>query len=216
MNTYPHTGVLAISRHTESAWNVLGKWTGRTDVKLTEKGHGEARKIGELLRDITFDAAFHSEQKRTSQTLAGIIHAHSQDAIDKHQHAAINERDYGKLTGKNKWEVKQEVGDEAFTGIRRGWDHPIPEGETLKDVHSRVVPFFDAELLPRLKRGENVLVVAHGNSIRALMKHLEDIHEEKIADVEMPFGHVLLYHITPDGKVGEKKTRQIETTPPKA
>lgn len=216
MNEQPKTGLLVISRHAESEWNVLGKWTGLIDVNLTEKGHEEALKIGEILRGITFDAVYTSEQKRTHQTLRGILKGSEHSEVPHHIHGAVNERDYGDLTGKNKWEVQEEIGDEAFKGIRRGWDYPVPAGETLKDVHGRVVPFFDKEILPRLQKGENILLVAHGNSIRALMKHLEDIHEDEIAEVEMSFGQVLLYHITPEGGLHEKEVRHIDTSPPKA
>lgn len=217
MNTTEKTGMLVISRHTESEWNLLGKWTGLTDVNLTEKGHGEARKVGELLKGIAFDAVYTSEQKRTHQTLVGILEGsgHSKN-VPHHKRADINERDYGDLTGKNKWEVKDEIGDEAFQGIRRGWDYPVPGGETLKDVYGRVVPFFDKELLPRLQEGENILMVAHGNSIRALIKHLEDIHEDEIANVEMGFGEVLVYHIKSTGELHQKEHKQADITPPKA
>lgn len=216
MTTEPKTGLLIISRHAESEWNVLGKWTGLTDVNLTEKGRDEAKKIGEVLADIQFDAVYTSEQKRTHQTLWGILEGAGHADVPHHVSGAINERDYGDLTGKNKWEVKDEIGDEAFTGIRRGWDYPVPGGETLKDVHARVVPFFEAEILPRLQHGENILLVAHGNSIRALIKHLEDIHEDEIANVEMEFGQVLLYHIAPEGHVQHKAIRKIDTAPPHA
>lgn len=205
-----------ISRHAESEWNVLGKWTGLTDVNLTEKGHGEAQKIGEILQGITFDAVYTSEQKRTHQTLAGILKGSIHPDVPHHVSGAMNERDYGDLTGKNKWQVQEEIGDEAFHGIRRGWDYPVPGGETLKDVYARVVPYFDSEILPQLQAGKNILLVAHGNSIRALMKHLEDIHEDEIAEVEMSFGQVLLYHITPEGGVHHKEIRAIDTTPPRA
>lgn len=216
MNELPTTGLLVISRHAESEWNVLGKWTGLTDVNLTEKGQDEAFKIGELLRGVKFDAVYTSEQKRTHQTLAGIMKGSEHEDVPHHIHGAVNERDYGDLTGKNKWEVQEEIGDEAFKGIRRGWDYPVPGGETLKDVHGRVVPFFDKELLPRLQKGENILLVAHGNSIRALMKHLEEIHEDEIAEVEMSFGQILFYHINPEGGLHNKDIRHIDTTPPKA
>src|SRR5688572_11647203 len=217
MNSEQKTGMLVISRHTESEWNVLGKWTGLTDVNLTEKGRAEAKKVGELLRGITFDVVYTSEQKRTHQTLEGILEGSEHTPGVPHiKNAQVNERDYGSLTGKNKWEVKEEIGDEAFHGIRRGWDYPVPEGETLKDVHGRVVPFFDAEILPRLRKGENVLLVAHGNSIRALIKHLEDIHESQMADVEMGFGELLFYHFDVAGNVGKKDKKQAEITPPHA
>jgi 2,3-bisphosphoglycerate-dependent phosphoglycerate mutase len=216
MDMKQKTGLLVISRHTESEWNLLGKWTGLNDVNLTEKGQQEAEQIGEILKDIQFDVVYTSEQKRTHQTLAGILKGSVHPDVPHHVHGAVNERDYGDLTGKNKWEVQEEIGEEAFKGIRRGWDYPVPGGETLKYVYARVVPFFDDELLPQLKAGKNILMVAHGNSIRALIKHLEDIHEDKIAEVEMSFGQVLLYHITPDGGVNRKETRQIDIVPPHA
>ena len=209
-------GLLVISRHTESEWNLLGKWTGLNDVDLTEKGQQEAHQIGEMLQDLRFDVVYTSEQRRTHQTLAGILKGSVHPDVPHQMHGAINERDYGDLTGKNKWEVQEEIGDDAFKGIRRGWDYPVPGGETLKDVHARVVPFFDQEILPLLQEGKNVLMVAHGNSIRALIKHLEEIHEDKIADVEMSFGQILIYHITPEGSVGHKEVRQIDIVPPKA
>ena len=216
-----HQGLLVISRHAESEWNLLGKWTGLTDVNLTEKGMQESTMLGELLDDIDFDGAYTSDLKRTQQTLAGILKGKkapiSADDASILHNAALNERDYGRFTGKNKWEVKDEIGDEAFTGIRRGWDYPVPGGETLKDVHGRVVPFFDEEILPRLQAGENILLVAHGNSIRALMKHLEDIDEQDMAEVEMPFGTILLYHFeTESRRPKSKETRAIDITPPHA
>jgi 2,3-bisphosphoglycerate-dependent phosphoglycerate mutase len=216
MDMQQKTGLLVISRHTESEWNLLGKWTGLNDVDLTEKGQEEAVQIGELLKDLQFDVVYTSEQRRTHQTLAGILKGSIHPDVPHHIHGAVNERDYGDLTGKNKWEVQEEIGEEAFRGIRRGWDYPVPGGETLKDVYARVVPFFDQEILPQLKAGKNILMVAHGNSIRALIKHLDEIHEDKIAEVEMSFGQVLLYHITPEGMVDRKEIRQIDIVPPKA
>lgn len=209
-------GLLVVSRHTESEWNVLGKWTGTTDVNLTDNGREQARRIGELLKGLRFDVAYTSGLKRTAQTLDGILTGAEIDAPPIKAAPEMNERDYGDLTGKNKWEVRDELGDEAFTGIRRGWDYPVPGGETLKDVYARVAPFFDAELLPRLSRGENVLLVAHGNSIRALIKHLDELGENEIAGVEMGFGQVLLYHIDPESGARSKSSRQADITPPHA
>lgn len=216
MDMLQNTGLLVISRHTESEWNLLGKWTGLNDVDLTEQGQQQAEQIGEVLKDLRFDVVYTSEQRRTHQTLAGILKGSVHPDVPHEIHGAVNERDYGDLTGKNKWEVQEEIGEEAFKGIRRGWDYPVPGGETLKDVYARVVPFFDEEVLPKLKAGKNILMVAHGNSIRALIKHLDEIHEDKIADVEMSFGQVLLYHITSDGSVDRKEMRQIDIVPPKA
>ena len=131
--------------------------------------------------------------------------------------APLNERDYGDLTGKNKWEVKDEIGSEAFQGIRRGWDYPVPGGETLKDVYARAIPYFQTEILPRLQKGENILLVSHGNTSRALMKYLDQIPDDEIGSVEMPFGALLIYAFDTDSELpASKQTRQIDIVPPKA
>lgn len=211
-------GILVISRHAESEWNLLGKWTGWTDVNLTDKGYHEATLLGEELRDIAFDAAYTSELKRTQQTCDGVLEGKGDQAdLPRITAKDLNERDYGDLTGKNKWEVKDEIGDEAFNGIRRGWDYPVPGGETLKDVYARAIPYFEAEILPRLQRGENILVVSHGNTIRALMKHLDQIPDADMGKVEMPFGALLVYSFVSDSNLPvDKGERRIEIVPPKA
>ena len=191
------TGTLIISRHGESEWNLQGKWTGWTDVSLTEKGKSDTRQLGEFLRGRTIDAVYTSALKRTHETLDALMEGadnpiRSSDAAVVHA-SELNERDYGDLTGKNKWEVKEEIGEKAFNGIRRGWDYPVPGGETLKDVYERSIPYFESEILPRLQAGETVLIVAHGNTIRALMKYLDRIPEEDMGTVEMPFGQLLVY-----------------------
>ena len=150
-------GTLVISRHGESEWNLLGKWTGWTDVGLTEKGRADTVRLGALLKDIRFDEAYTSALKRTHQTLDALLEGRGKGSLPTTQAAELNERDYGDLTGKNKWEVKAEIGEEAFNGIRRGWDYPVPGGETLKDVYARVVPYFEQEILPKLQAGENIL-----------------------------------------------------------
>jgi 2,3-bisphosphoglycerate-dependent phosphoglycerate mutase len=216
MNADKKSGKLIISRHAESEWNALGKWTGLTDVNLSDEGHKQAEQLGHIIKDIPFAVAYHSEQKRTHQTLDGIVRGAEAREVTRHQHGAVNERDYGHLTGKNKWEVKEEIGEEAFHGIRRGWDHPVPGGETLKDVHERVVPFYINEIVPRLQNGENILLVAHGNSIRALMKFIEQIPEADMAEVEVPLGTILMYHVTPEGHMADKEVRTIELKDSKA
>ena len=198
-------GILVISRHGESEWNLLGKWTGWTDVNLTEKGHNDTVRLGTLLKGLSFNEAYTSSLKRTQQTLAALLEGCDVENLPSTHAAELNERDYGDLTGKNKWEVKSEIGDEAFNGIRRGWDYPVPGGETLKDVHARVVPYFEREILPKLQNGENILLVAHGNSIRALIKHLDQIPEAEMANVEMPFGQLLVYTFKPGQSLPIKK-----------
>lgn len=213
-----HTGILVISRHGESEWNLLGKWTGQTDVSITPKGADDSRKVGELLRGYHFDAVYTSDLKRTIETLNAHLDTMNHDGDIPHIISpATKERDYGELTGMDKWEVKEKLGEIEFNGIRRGWNHPVPGGETLKDVHDRTVPYFDAEILPRLHKGENILMVSHGNTVRALMKHLEDIHEDDMATVEMPFGTVLIYHFTSGVlKPHKKEVLQADITPPHA
>lgn len=190
-------GILVISRHGESEWNLLGKWTGWTDVNLTEKGRNDTVRLGALLKGVVFNEAYTSSLKRTQQTLAALLEGCGVENLPTTHVTELNERDYGDLTGKNKWEVKSEIGEEAFNGIRRGWDYPVPGGETLKDVYARVVPYFEQEILPKLQNGENILLVAHGNSIRALIKHLDQVPEAEMANVEMPFGQLLVYTFEP-------------------
>lgn len=211
-------GILVISRHAESEWNLLGKWTGWTDVNLTEKGMHEAEQLGEIIRDIHLDKAYTSVLKRTHQTCDGILKGKGdQDDLSRVQAKELNERDYGDLTGKNKWEVKDEIGGEAFQGIRRGWNYPVPGGETLKDVYARTIPYFESEILPKLQSGENILLVSHGNTIRALMKYLDQIPDSEIGSVEMPFGTLLVYMFDGSNALPiDKQTRKIDIVPPKA
>lgn len=205
----PRSGLLILVRHTESEWNVLGKWTGRTDVHLTKKGQEDARLVGKLLRGIDLHHAYASEQVRTLETLTHILETAQKADTPKVRNAALNERDYGEYTGLNKWEVLDQLGQDVFTKIRRSWDHPIPGGETLEMVHGRTVPFYMEHIMPKLRAGKNVLVVSHGNTLRSLIKYLEDISDEGISEVEMPFGHALLYHINEEGKHEHKEVRMI-------
>ncbi len=198
-------GLLVVCRHGESEWNLLGKWTGWTDVGLTEKGWADSVRMGSLIKNIRFDEAYTSALKRTHQTLDALLEGRGMGSLKTTRATELNERNYGDLTGKNKWQVKDEIGEEAFNGIRRGWDYPVPGGETLKDVYARVVPYFEREILPKLQAGENILLVAHGNSIRALIKHLDQISESEMASVEMPFGQLLLYKFEADNNLPTKK-----------
>ena len=194
------SGKLVLTRHGESEWNLVGKWTGWTDVSITDKGAADARKMGELLQDIHFDAIYTSELKRTVETMENILETQGQTGAEYIAAQALNERDYGEYTGLNKWEVKDQVGEEKFNAIRRNYDEPIPGGETLHDVYDRVVPWYRDVIVPQLNAGKNVLFVAHGNSIRALVKYIESISDEGISEFEMVFGTVLIYQVDGDGK----------------
>jgi 2,3-bisphosphoglycerate-dependent phosphoglycerate mutase len=201
---------LFLVRHGKSAWNKLGLWTGWTDVDLDEDGLEEARKAGEFLKDEHIDSVYTSELKRTHQTFEKIKESSGKHHLGHTSDKALNERHYGIHTGKNKWEIKEEVGEEAFKNIRRGWDAPIPEGETLKDVHARVMPYYEENIKRDLSQGKNVLVVAHGNTLRALAKHLEDLDEVQICDVEFETGAVHCYHIDESGKMVGKETKRSD------
>lgn len=184
---------LFLVRHGKSEWNALGKWTGHTDVHIIEEGRAEARKAGAILRDREIHKAHLSELVRTHETFEELASelAHAVQEVKKH--AALNERHYGVYTGKNKWEVKEMVGDDTFQSIRRGWETPIPEGETLRQVYDRVVPYFETVLLPELGAGYNVLVVSHGNTLRALVKHLDQLDEGQVSSLEIGTGEVYAY-----------------------
>ena len=212
----PPFGKLLLVRHAESEWNVLGKWTGRTDVHLTDKGKREARQLGEIIRDVELHHAFHSEQVRTLETLLGILETSGKAKAPRTSSGQLNERDYGDYTGLNKWEVLEQLGEDVFTRIRRSWDHPIPNGETLQMVYERAIPFYLDHILPKLQAGENVLVVSHGNTLRALIKYLERISDDGISLVEMTFGEILVYEVDAAGLMHSKAVRKIITKPPHA
>ena len=198
---------LVLVRHGQSEWNALGLWTGQRDVSLSEQDKEEARKAAEHLRDITLHKAYTSNLSRAQQTLHEIKNALSHTELETISHEALNERDYGEYTAKNKWEIAERLGEEEFTKLRRNWDHPVPGGETLKDVHSRVLPYYEAHILEDLKTGKNVIVAAHGNSLRALMKHLEKYAENKVHELEIGTGEVVVYEVSEDGQVVNKTIR---------
>jgi D-lactate dehydrogenase len=212
------SGKLVIVRHTESEWNATGQWTGITDVHLSEKGFHEAALLGRSFKamNISLDKAFCSQQIRTLETLEGILNASGQLDVPIERVGAINERDYGEYTGKNKWQVQSMIGEEAFQKIRRGWDEPVPGGETLKMVYERAVPFYKNSVVPLLLQGENVLIVAHGNSIRALMKYIESLSDEAIVSVEMLFGQFVVYDINANGHSLDKKMISVDSVQPPA
>ncbi|HSW81419.1 MAG TPA: 2,3-bisphosphoglycerate-dependent phosphoglycerate mutase [Candidatus Saccharimonas sp.] len=210
------TGKLIIVRHGESEWNATGQWTGLTDVHITAKGRHDAGLMGEKLHDMHFDHAFTSEQIRTVETLQELLKAQGQTDLLYDRRWAINERDYGQYTGLNKWEVKEKVGEEVFNGIRRGWDYPIPGGESLKDVYARSIPFYQSEVLERLRKDQNVLLSGHGNSIRSLMKFIENISDDDIGSTEFVFGTIAIYTIDDTGRMAHKEQRIIDAELPPA
>lgn len=198
---------LILVRHGKSEWNLLGKWTGFTDIGLVPQGVEEAQRAGDAIRDIPIDCAFVSDLRRAKDTFTEICRVLDKQDIKTVIHPAIKERDYGTYTGKNKWEVQKEIGEEAFQRLRRGWDVKIPKGETLKDVYARVAPYYESHIKPELMGGKNILVVAHGNSLRALVKHLEGIPDDKIAELEIGTGEVYVYTLDEKGAIVGKEIR---------
>lgn len=192
---------LVLVRHGESKWNKVGAWTGLTDISLDDEGRKKAQKDGEMLKNINFDIAFTSKLLRARQSLEEIKNKLGAYNLPIIENAALNERDYGDFTGRNKWELEKEYGEEQFLKWRRGWDEPIPNGETLKDVYNRTVPYYKTQILPNLLAGENVLIVAHGNSLRALIKYLEDISDEDISKLEITTGEIYIYQIDEKGRM---------------
>lgn len=205
-------GKLILVRHSESTDNAKGQWSGIRNVSLTKKGREDAFKFGEILQDQEFDIIYYSQLKRTRQTLNWLLKGYGRKtkAIIK-KTGAIDERDYGKLAGKDKWLVRSQIGVRQFNDIRRGWDVPVPDGETLKDTYERVVPWYKEIVLPQLLKGKNIMIVAHGNSLRAIQKFLERITNENVRYVEMTLDKVLIYDVTPAGYAKRVVIRRIKT-----
>jgi 2,3-bisphosphoglycerate-dependent phosphoglycerate mutase len=203
-------GKLVIARHHESEWNKLGKWTGVTEVHLSPYGFEQSKKMGEFIKDIQFDQIFDSTQIRSQETLESMLSTSVNNVgVPIERAKELNERDYGIYTGKNKWEMKEILGDEEFMKVRRSWDHIIPNGESLKMVYERVLPFFHERILPLLVEGKNVLIVAHGNSMRALIKYIENISDEEIPKLEFEFGEVIFYELDKDGYMVKKEIKKV-------
>lgn len=197
---------LILVRHGESEWNAKGLWTGWTDIRLSEKGREEARLAGEKLKGYSFDIAYTSVLLRAKQTLDEIKRVLGID-IPTFENPALNERNYGIYTGKNKWGIQKAVGNEQFNKLRRGWDSPIPEGETLKDVYNRVIPYYEQEILPKLKDGKNILIAAHGNSLRTLVKFLENISDKDVENLEISTGEIYSYSLDEKGVIMSKQIK---------
>ncbi len=150
---------LVLVRHGLSEYNKLGLWTGWDNPPLAPEGIEQAQKTAQELKDIPFKNAYSSDQIRSVQTLEEILKTINQN-LPITQSEKIRERNYGVYTNKNKWDIKKELGDEEFQKLRRSWDYPIPEGESLKQVAAREIPYFESEILPKLKNGENVIIAS--------------------------------------------------------
>ncbi len=199
--------VLVLVRHGESEWNKLNLFTGWRDPNLTEKGVEEGHRAGKLLKaeGIKFDIAFTSVLTRAQRTLDLILGELGQTKLQTIKDQALNERDYGELSGLNKDDARKKWGEEQVLIWRRSFDVPPPGGESLKDTAARTLPYYDAKIWPEVKAGRNVIVAAHGNSLRSMIMQLEQLTPEQILKVELHTGAPIIYRLKADGSVQDKR-----------
>ncbi len=199
--------VLVLVRHGQSEWNKKNLFTGWRDPDLTEQGVAEAHKAGELLRaaGVRFDQAYTSALQRAQRTLAIILGELDQEDLPIVRDKALNERDYGELSGLNKDDARGRWGADQVLQWRRSYDVPPPGGESLKDTANRVLPFYKQNIWPDVRNGKNVIVAAHGNSIRALIMYLEELSAQQILEREVATGVPMVYNLTLHGHVQERR-----------
>jgi 2,3-bisphosphoglycerate-dependent phosphoglycerate mutase len=198
--------LLVLVRHGQSEWNLKNLFTGWRDVDLTEQGVKEAREAGRKLKaqGLTFDVAYTSALKRAQRTLDLMLEELGQPKLPVIKDLALNERDYGDLSGLNKDDARKKWGEEQVHIWRRSYDIAPPGGESLKDTLARTLPYYVTEILPRVLRGERVLVAAHGNSLRALVMVLEKLSPEQILKREIGTGVPIIYRLNADATVDSK------------
>jgi 2,3-bisphosphoglycerate-dependent phosphoglycerate mutase len=201
------SGTLVLVRHGQSEWNLKNLFTGWKDPDLTDKGVQEAKEGGKALKDygLKYDVAFTSELTRAQKTLGFILDEIDQADINIIRDQALNERDYGDLAGLNKDDAREKWGEEQVHIWRRSYDVPPPGGESLKDTGARVWPYFMTDILPRVLKGENVLVAAHGNSLRALVMILDRLTKDEILSVNLATGVPMVYALNADSSVKSKE-----------
>ena len=199
--------VLVLVRHGQSEWNKLNLFTGWRDPDLTDKGVEEATRAGHLLKaqDLTFDIAYTSVLQRANRTLSLILDQLGQQDLETIRDQALNERDYGELAGLNKDDARERWGAEQVLIWRRSYDVPPPGGESLKDTAARVLPYYKSKIWPAVREGKNVIVAAHGNSIRALIMYLEELSAKEILEREVATGAPMVYRLTQHGHVEDRK-----------
>lgn len=208
-------GKLVLVRHGQSQWNLENRFTGWVDVPLSAQGENEARRAGGHLKSYRFDRAFTSVLQRAQRTLGLILEVTGQTNVPIEKNQALNERHYGALQGLNKKETAEKFGDEQVKVWRRSYDVPPPtdktamnpEGisESLKDTAARALPYFYSTILPHVKKGESVLVAAHGNSLRSIVMDLDKLTKEQVLELNLDTGVPIVYDIDDRGRVTDKK-----------
>ena len=197
--------ILVLVRHGESQWNLENRFTGWVDVPLTAKGHDEAKRAGEKIKGIKFDKAYTSVLVRANETLQIILDVINQKKIQIEKDQALNERHYGELQGLNKAETAKKFGAEQVHIWRRSYDIAPPGGESLKDTAARTLPYFEKKIIPDLKAGKNILVSAHGNSLRSIVMHLDKLSKEEVLKLNLGTGVPIVYEFDPKLKILSKK-----------
>ena len=200
------SGTLVLVRHGQSEWNLKNLFTGWRDPDLTELGVEEAKTGGKAIAEtgIKFDIAFTSDLSRAQKTLKIILDEIRQPGLETIRDQALNERDYGDLSGLNKDDARAKWGEEQVHIWRRSYDIPPPGGESLRDTGARVWPYYLTEILPRVLRGEKVLVAAHGNSLRSLVMVLDKLTKDEILKLNLATGVPMVYTLNADSTVKTK------------
>jgi len=198
---HPGISILIIVRHGQSTWNLENRFTGDVDVDLTPQGEEEARTAGWLLKPYHFERAYTSVLKRAIRSLDIILKGTGNTRVPVTLTPALNERNYGDLQGLNKTDIEKQYGADQIRLWRRSYDVAPPHGESLKNTYDRVVPYYTKEIEPELKGGNNVLIVAHGNSLRSLMMYLENISPEEIVNLDLATGVPRLYELDSELKL---------------
>ena len=200
---------LTLVRHGQSQWNLENRFTGWEDVPLTDKGRDEAARAGGSLNEtgIAFTKAYTSELKRAQDTLAIILDGLGQQNIPIVRHVALNERQYGDLQGLDKAETAAKYGDEQVHIWRRSYDVPPPgdDGESLKDTAARTLPYFNENIIEDLRKGETIIVAAHGNSLRSIVMELDKLTREQVLELNIDTGIPIVYEFDDDMNVVSKK-----------
>jgi 2,3-bisphosphoglycerate-dependent phosphoglycerate mutase len=200
------THLLVLCRHGQSEWNLKNLFTGWKDPDLTELGVAEAKAAGQRLKaaDIGFDVAFTSELGRAQRTCNLLLEELGQTGLSTHRNVALNERDYGELSGLNKDDARKKWGEEQVLVWRRSYDIPPPGGESLKDTAARVLPYYVHDILPVVLSGKRTLVAAHGNSLRALIMAMEGLTPDQILARELATGVPVVYRLNADSSIASR------------
>ncbi|MFT5208156.1 MAG: 2,3-bisphosphoglycerate-dependent phosphoglycerate mutase [Candidatus Omnitrophota bacterium] len=199
--------ILTLLRHGQSQWNLENKFTGWVDVPLTAQGETEAKAAGEKIKHITYDKAYTSELQRAQKTLELALEVANQSDLPTEKHLALNERHYGDLQGMDKAETAKKYSPEQVHIWRRSYDVPPPgeKGESLKDTAARTLPYFDEHIIPDIKAGKNIIIAAHGNSLRSIVMQIDKLTKEQVLELNIGTGVPIVYEMDANAQVLKKE-----------